>query len=272
MTLANPFERLSGSVPPQPSSRTVGVKLSPTPSVRSGGLNRTCKSASEPRQAAREGKLGVLGTESCGVHYAGTGPAPCRCAANEDRNDSNAGFCTERNGFNCGVVTAGRYLEGECPGAWDLNQERAGGINSAPSRIGFAESYPRVRERGSLNVQYATVHDTRRISVALLGDDRGAWLERRTLHGAACRSRDNDEAGGSGSDRAAIYYRKLHIAGWMLPEIPPRSAAAHDTKCRRTGDVRQHGDRLPHTGADSSNVPLGRRELWYRRLRSADAP
>jgi hypothetical protein len=28
---------------------------------------------------------------------------------------------------------------------------------------------------------------------------------------------------------------------------PQRSAAAHPTECGRTGDERQHGDRLPHT-------------------------
>jgi hypothetical protein len=36
--------------------------------------------------------------------------------------------------------------------------------------------------------------------------------------------------------------------GYMLANAL-RSAAAHHTKCGRTGDVRQHGDRLPHTAS-----------------------
>jgi hypothetical protein len=63
--------------------------------------------------------------------------------------------------------------------------ERAGGINRAPSRIGLAESNPRERERSNIGVHYATAYDARRISRALLGDDRSTWFRWKTLHGAA---------------------------------------------------------------------------------------
>jgi hypothetical protein len=46
-----------------------------------------------------------------------------------------------------------------------------------------------------------------------------------------------------------------------LVGITLASAAAHQTKCGRTGGVRQHGDRLPHTASRcqqqrSVSVPL----------------
>jgi hypothetical protein len=51
---------------------------------------------------------------------------------------------------------------------------------------------------------------------------------------------------------------------WFYSPNALRSAATHQTKCGRTGDVRQHGDRLPHTALRCQQQRSGN----YQRLRN----
>jgi hypothetical protein len=59
-----------------------------------------------------------------------------------------------------------------------VEKERAGGINGAPSGIGFAEPYLSVNDRSHLEVQHVTGHDARLRSQTLLGNDGGTRIRR----------------------------------------------------------------------------------------------
>jgi hypothetical protein len=96
-----------------------------------------------------------------------------------------------------------------------VKKESAGGINSVPSRVGLAESNPRVHERSNIDAQYTTAYDAGHVGRGLFGDDRSTRLGWKALNGATSRRRDNDEEGGSESGRAAIYCRDFHVIGGM---------------------------------------------------------